>query len=103
MKVVILRYQMRLFHDNNLNSNKTNKSFLEGNKKIPDVKKIYKNEERNDLLSLHIKQALNQMEKEYILNNISGNNKSYRNRYNYCEYFFSSGINKIWENNDENL
>ena len=89
--------------NNNLNSNKTNKSFLEGNKKIPDVKKIYKNEERNDLLSLHIKQALNQMEKEYILNNISGNNKSYCNKYNYCEYFFSSGINKIWENNDENL
>ena len=89
--------------NNKFISNKNTKSFLEGNKIIPDIKKIYTNEERNDLLSFHIKKALSQMEKDYFLNNISGNNKSYRNKYNYCEYFFSSGINKIWENNDENL
>ena len=43
------------------------------------------------------------MKKEYFLNNINTNNNSYRNKYNYGEYYFSSGINKIWENNDENL
>ena len=92
--------------NNNFNvsmKNKNIKSFLEGNKIIPDVKKIYKNEEPKDFLTSHIKQALRQMEKEYFYNNINGNNNSHRNKYNYCEYFFSSGINRIWENNDENL
>ena len=91
--------------NNNFNSNTNTKSFLKGNNKFPDVKKIYSNtnEERKDLLSLHIKQALSKMKKEYFLNNINTNYNSYRNKYNYCEYYFSSGINKIWENNDENL
>ena len=91
--------------NNNFNSNINTKSFLEGNNKFPDVKKIYSNtnEERKDLLSLHIKQVLSKMKKEYFLNNINTNNNSYLNKYNYCEYYFSSGTNKIWENNDDNL
>ena len=39
------------------------KGFL-GDNKIPDVKKIYKDNEPKDLLTLHIKQALRQMEKD---------------------------------------
>ena len=100
---IIINTNTQLNYSINSNSNKSTKSFLEENKKIPDVKKIYTNEQRNDLLSIHIKQALNQMQKEYFLNNINGNNNSYRNKYNYCEYFFSSDSYKIWENNDENL
>ena len=78
------------------------KRFL-GDNKIPDVKKIYKDNEPKDLLTLHIKQALRQMEKDYCSNIMNENNILHRNKYNYCEYFFSSSVNKIWENNDENF
>lgn len=78
------------------------KGFL-GDNKIPDVKKIYKDNEPKDLLTLHIKQALRQMEKDYCSKIMNGNNNLHRNKYNYCEYFFSSSVNKIWENNDENF
>ena len=90
-------------YSNNINKfqkNKNQSSFL-GDNKIPDLKKIYKEEDSIDLLTLQIKYSLKKMEHEYYLNNIHRNNNSAHNNYNYCEYFFNSS-NKIWENNDEN-
>ena len=86
-----------LINTTEVNKNKNFIGFL-GENKIPDVKKIYKEEDKNDELTLQIKFALKKMEREYFLN--YNNNK--RNNYNYCEYFFNN-INKIWENNDERL
>ena len=88
-----------LINNSDANKNKNFIGFL-GENKIPDVKKIYKEDETNhDLnLNLQIKFALKKMEQEYFLN--YRNNK--RNNYNYCEYFFNN-INKIRENNDEKL
>ena len=80
-----------------INKNKNFIGFL-GENKIPDVKKIYKEEDANDNLTLQIKFALKKMEQEYFLNYNCGK----RSNYNYCEYFFNN-INKIWENNDEKL
>jgi len=65
--------------------------------KIPDIKKIYKEEDSQDLLTLQIKSALKKMEKEYLFRKKIENN----NIYNYCEYFFSNNNTKFFENNDE--
>ena len=76
--------------------NKNLISFL-GENEIPNVKKIYKEEDSQDVLTLKIKYALKKMEQEYFLNNMQGNNN-----YNYCEYFFSNRY-KMLENNEENI
>ena len=76
--------------------NKNLISFL-GENEIPNVKKIYKEEDSQDALTLKIKYALKKMEQEYFLNNMQGNNN-----YNYCEYFFSNRY-KMLENNEENI
>ena len=67
--------------------------------KIPNVKKIYKEEDAQDLLTWKIKYALKKMEQEYLLNSIQGNNNY---NYIYCEYFFSNK-HKILENSEEIL
>ena len=89
--------------DNSYNFNKKENSegFL-GENKIPDVTKIYKEEDSQDLLTLQIKNALKKMEQEYFYNHKLRKNNSGYNNYNYCEYFFSY-TSKIWENNDEIL
>ena len=93
----------------NLNANKDNtinfkkkknsEGFL-GENKTPDVTKIYKEEDSEDLLTLQIKNALKKMEQEYYYNYKFGKNKNGYNNYNYCEYFFS---HKFRENIDENF
>ena len=83
-------------NSNKFGKNKNLISFL-GENEIPNVKKIYKEEDSQDALTLKIKYALKKMEQEYFLNNMQGNNN-----YNYCEYFFSNRY-KILENNEENI
>ena len=89
---------------NTINCNNSNKfknksnGFL-GENEIPNVKKIYKEEDAQDLLTWKIKYALKKMEQEYLLNNIQGNNNY---NYIYCEYFFSNK-HKILENCEEIL
>ena len=82
---------------NNSNKFKINSNGFLPENKIPNVKKIYKEEDAQDLLTWKIKYALKKMEQEYFLNNMQGNNN-----YNYCEYFFSNRY-KILENNEENI
>ena len=87
----------------NFNKKENSEGFL-GENKTPDVTKIYKEEDSQDLLTLQIKNALKKMEQEYYYNYKLRKNKSGYNNYNYCEYFFSySYTSKIWENNDEIL
>ena len=83
-------------NSNKFGKNKNLISFL-GENEIPNVKKIYKEEDSQDVLTLKIKYALKKMEQEYFLNNMQGNNN-----YNYCEYFFSNRY-KMLENNEENI
>jgi len=83
-------------NSNKFGKNKNLISFL-GENEIPNVKKIYKEEDSQDALTLKIKYALKKMEQEYFLNNMQGNNN-----YNYCEYFFSNRY-KILENDEENI
>jgi len=83
-------------NSNKFGKNKNLISFL-GENEIPNVKKIYKEEDSQDALTLKIKYALKKMEQEYFLNNMQGNNN-----YNYCEYFFSNRY-KMLENNEENI
>jgi hypothetical protein len=85
----------------NLNKKKNSEGFS-GENKTPDVTKIYKEEDSQDLLTLQIKNALKKMEQEYYYNYKLRKNKNGHNNYNYCEYFFSR-TSKIWENNDEIL
>ena len=87
---------------NTINCNNSNKFKINSNgflpeNKIPNVKKIYKEEDAQDLLTWKIKYALKKMEQEYLLNSIQGNNN-----YIYCEYFFSNK-HKILENCEEIL
>lgn len=96
---------------NSIDSNYSNKfsknmnlvnGFL-GESKVPDLRKIYKEEDPQDLLTLQIKYSLKRMEKEYFMNCINSRNlNNMNNNYNYCEYFFTNR-NKIWENNDEKI
>ena len=81
------------------NKNENGEGFL-GENKTPDVTKIYKEEDSQDLLTLQIKNALKKMEQEYYYNYKFGKNKNGYNNYNYCEYFFS---HKFRENIDENF
>ena len=83
-------------NSNKFGKNKNLINFL-GENEIPNVKKIYKEEDSQDVLTLKIKYALKKMEQEYFLNNMQGNNN-----YNYCEYFFSNRY-KILENDEENI
>ena len=83
-------------NSNKFGKNKNLISFL-GENEIPNMKKIYKEEDSQDALTLKIKYALKKMEQEYFLNNMQGNNN-----YNYCEYFFSNRY-KMLENNEENI
>ena len=83
-------------NSNKFGKNKNLINFL-GENEIPNVKKIYKEEDSQDALTLKIKYALKKMEQEYLLNNIQGNNN-----YIYCEYFFSNK-HKILENCEEIL
>ena len=83
-------------NSNKFGKNKNLINFL-GENEIPNVKKIYKEEDSQDVLTLKIKYALKKMEQEYFLNNMQGNNN-----YNYCEYFFSNRY-KILENKEENI
>ena len=83
-------------NSNKFGKNKNLISFL-GENEIPNVKKIYKEEDSQDALTLKIKYALKKMEQEYFLNNMQGNNN-----YNYCEYFFSNRY-KMLKNNEENI
>ena len=85
----------------NFNKKKNSEGFL-GENKTPDVTKIYKEEDSQDLLTLQIKNALKKMEQEYYYNYKLRKNNSCYNNYNFCEYFFSY-TSKIWENNDEIL
>ena len=85
----------------NFNKKENSEGFL-GENKTPDVTKIYKEEDSEDLLTLQIKNALKKMEQEYYYNYKLRKNKNGYNNYNYCEYFFSY-TSKIWENNDEIL
>lgn len=85
--------------NNKSTKNKNSNCFLEENK-TPDLRKIFKEEDSQDLLTLQIKYALKKMEKEYYFNNVNGNNNNEHNHYNYCEYFFNNS-NKIWEKDDE--
>ena len=81
------------------NKNENGEGFL-GENKMPDVTKIYKEEDSQDLLTLQIKRALKKMEQEYYYNYKFGKNNNGYNNYNYCEYFFS---HKFRENIDENF
>ena len=85
----------------NFNKKENSEGFL-GENKTPDLTKIYKEEDSQDLLTLQIKNALKKMEQEYYYNYKLRKNNSGYNNYNFCEYFFSY-TSKIWENNDEIL
>ena len=64
-----LNLNININKDNSFNLNKNEKveGFL-GENKAPDVTKIYKEEDSQDLLTLQIKKALKKMEQEYYYN-----------------------------------
>ena len=89
-------YLTDVIRENKFIKNKNIGGFLLANNKTPDINKIYKEEDSQDLLTLQIKYALKKMEKEYFFRNKIENN----NNYNYCEYFFSNNNNNL-ENYEE--
>ncbi len=68
--------------------------FLGENKK-PDEKKIFKNEDANDLLTLQIKYALNKINAQYV-------NKSNLIKLPFCDYYCNYHLNNNNLNNNNN-
>ena len=78
-----------------------NEGFL-GEKNKPNEKKIYKNQENDNLLSLQIKYALSKMREQYSVNKPIFNKTSNLN--NFCEYYLgnSNHSNEIIYDIDNN-
>ena len=60
---------VNMIRENKFIKNKNIGGFLLVNNKTPDINKIYKEEDSQDLLTLQIKYALKKMEKEYFFRN----------------------------------
>lgn len=74
--------------NNSQNYFKLNSNGFLGSKNKPDIKKIYKIDGQDNLLTLQIKYALSKMKSQYSVNN-SVFNKSTSSNFS-CDYYFSN-------------